>query len=320
MPLNNPVAGDIHVNKPLTNFAQKYLQGADMFVAGAAMPNAPVQFQSDLYYEYNKGDFFRDEAEERADGTETAGSGFDVSTSTYLARVYGYHKDVSDRQRRNSDPQINLDESATQFVTLKMLIKREVLFAAQFMDSSNWTTTLNVDWSSASSDPIANVRTAKRTIQGLTGLRPNKMLLGRQAWDTLMDNDALLSRITGGANNAQPAMVQRQLVAQLLELDNIYVMDSIKNTAVKGATDSLSFIGGDSALIYYAPNTVSLNEPSAGVGFSWTGYLGATQNGQRIKRFRMENIGSDRIEGEIAVDFKVTAADLGYMFTTVSAA
>ena len=75
-----------------------------------------------------------------------------------------------------------------------------------------------------------------------------------------------------------------------------------------------------SLLLYYAPNTVSGDEPTAGVVFSWTGYLGATTNGMRVKRFRQEKLESDRVEGQMAYDQKLTAADLGYMFTTVSAA
>ena len=130
----------------------------------------------------------------------------------------------------------------------------------------------------------------------------------------------MLSRITGGANNALPAMVMRTLVAQLFEIDEIFVMDAVKNTAIEGAADAISFIGGDDVLLYYAPNSVSLDEPTAGVVFSWTGFLGATTNGIRIKRFRQENIESDRIEGQMSYDQKLTAADLGYMFTTVSAA
>jgi hypothetical protein len=95
--VTNPTAGDVHVNTPLTNFSQKYLLSADMFIATRAFPNAPVTKQSDLYYEFNRGDFYRDEAQERADGTESAGGGFRLSTNPYFARVYAFHKDVTDR-------------------------------------------------------------------------------------------------------------------------------------------------------------------------------------------------------------------------------
>ncbi|WP_299085073.1 major capsid protein [uncultured Paraglaciecola sp.] len=316
----NPTPGDVHVNVPLTNFSQKYLQDESNFISLRAMPNLPVGKQSDLYYEFNKGDFWRVQDTARANATESGGGGFRLSTSPYFANVNAWHKDVSDRDRATSDSQIALDNSATQYVSQILMITREIQFAAAFMTPGNWTTAVNKDWSSASSDPIADVKTGKRTIQGLTGIRPNKMIFGRQAWDTLTDNDAMLSRITGGANNALPAMVMRTLVAQLFEIDEIFVMDAVKNTAIEGAADAISFIGGDDVLLYYAPNSVSLDEPTAGVVFSWTGFLGATSNGIRIKRFRNEAIESDRIEGQMSYDQKLTAADLGYMFTTVSAA
>ena len=143
MPIvTNPTAGDIHVNRPLTNFSQKYLLDASMFVSLNAFPNLPVQFQSDLYYEFDRDDFMRDDAQERADGTESAGGGFTLSTSPYFAKVYAYHKDVTDRQRANADSQVALDESAAQFVMQKLMIRRERLFQETFMATSVWTT----DW------------------------------------------------------------------------------------------------------------------------------------------------------------------------------
>lgn len=322
MPIvTSPTAGDVHVNRPLTNFGQKYLQDADKFIALRAMPNLPVGMQSDLYWTFNRGDFNRDEAQERADGTESAGGGFQVSTSPYFAKVYAFHKDVTDRQRANQDPVINLEQSATQFVANKMLIKRERLFQQRFFNTGIWSSNVNVDWTSGASTPIVDVRTGLRTVHLATGFRPNRMIFGRQAWDTLLNNDDLLSRITGGATTSQPAIVQRQLVAALFEIDEIFVMDAIYNTADEGGSpaESNAFIGGDLALLYYAPKTVNAEEPTAGVQFSWTGYTGATGSGFRMKNIRAELLSADRIEGEMAFDYKVVAPDLGYMFTTPSA-
>lgn len=321
MPIvTNPTAGDVHVNTPLTNFSQKFLQDSAAFVGLRAFPNLPVQKQSDLYYVFNRDDFYRDDAKERADGTESQGGGFKLSTNPYFARVYAFHKDVTDRQRANQDSAIQLDQSAVQFVTHKLLIRRERQFVTNLFSTSLWGTDQNVDWSAANSDPIGDVRTAIRTVHQNTGYRPNKMLIGRQAYDTLLDNDEILSRITGGSTTAMPAQVQRTLLAQLFELQEIFVMDSVVNTSVEGASSqTTSFIGGDNALVYYAPDSAGLNEPTAGIQFSWTGFMGATANGMRIKRFREERVEADRIEGQMSFDYKLTAPELGYMFTSVSA-
>ncbi len=326
MPIvTNPTAGDVHVNRPLTNFSQKYLQDADMFIGTRAMPNMPVAKQSDLYYVFDRADFYRDEAEERADGTESAGGSFDLSTDPYFARVYAFHKDVTDRQRANQDQPVQLDQSATQYVTHKLLIRRERLFQGAYIAASKWfngtssaTAGEDVTWGAASSDPIKDVRDAIRGVHQLTGYRPNKMVIGRQGYDTLLDNDEILSRITGGSTTAMPAKVMRELLASLFELEAIYVMDSVYNSAIQGASESNAFIGGDNALVYYAPDSVGLEEPTAGVQFSWTGLLGNTANGMRIKRFRMESKEADRIEGQMAFDYKLTSGALGHYFVGVS--
>lgn len=340
--VTNPTAGDVHVNTPLTNFGQKYMQDQNMFVGLNAMPNLPVAKQSDLYYEFSRADFFRDTAEERADGTESAGGGFRLATFPYFARVYAFHKDVTDRQRANADPQVALERSATQFVMMKLMIRRERLFQSTFFNTSIWGTDVSgiaaspvegtsfLFWDRPDSDPIVDVRTAIRTVHQNTGMRPNKMLIGRAGWDTLLDNDAILARIEGGATRDMPAMVMRQLVASLFELDAVFVMDSVVNTGAEGnpahpitsrtdlnANESNSFIGADNALVYYAPDTVGLEEPTAGMQFSWTGLMGNTDAGMRIKRFRMEQTESDRIEGQMTFDYRVVAPELGYFFSNV---
>lgn len=321
----NPTAGDVHVNTPLTNFGQRYMQSSASFIAMRAMPNLPVSKQSDLYYEFNRGDFLRDQAEERADGAESAGSGFRLSTTTYFAKVYAFHKDITDRQRANQDTQVKLEQSASSWVAGKMLIKRETLFNAAFMATSIWTTdkvpAAGDKWDAATSDPVQQVRLAKRTIQGATGYLPNKMIIARDAYDALLDNDAILSRITGGATTGTPALVMKQLLTQLFELDEIMIQDAVINSAAADISDpdakSIAFLSSAKALLYYAPNSLSLDEPTAGAQFSWTGYLGATPSGFRVSKFRAPLIQSDRIEGEMAFDLKVTGPDLGYFFNDV---
>lgn len=318
--ITNPTAGDVHVNRPLTNFAQKFLQNANNFIAMRAFPQISVAKQGDLYYEFDRDDFFRDDAQERADGTESAGSGYALSTNPYFARVYAYHKDVSDRQRANADEAVGPDRSATQFVAHKHLIRRERDFVTTFISPSVWTTdvTPGTLWDAASSTPIEDIRTGQRTVQESTGFRPNKMIMGRDVWDALLDNDDLLSRINGGATTQLPAMVMREIVAQILELEEILVMDSIFTSSVSGdATPTRSFIGSNDALLYFAPATAGLEDVTAGATFNWTGLMGNTGNGFRIKRFRMENLEADRIEGQMAFDHLVIGADLGYFFENV---
>jgi len=97
------------------------------------------------------------------------------------------------------------------------------------------------------------------------------------------------------------------------------VASAIKNTAAKGQTAAHSYIAGKAAALFYVPPAPGLMTPSAGYTFAWTGFAGAGGEGQRIKRFRLERIESDRVEGQMAYDHKKVAADLGYFFNTIIA-
>ena len=90
----------------LGNLAVKYILGEHMYAAAEIFPIVPVDKQSDNYVVYDKGDFLRDEAAERAPATESEGGNYDIDlTPYYLCRNYAFHKDVDDdnqRQRRQT--------------------------------------------------------------------------------------------------------------------------------------------------------------------------------------------------------------------------
>lgn len=330
----NPTAGDVHVNRPLTQISVAFMQDAGNFVAGKIFPNIPVTAQSDLYYSYDRGEFNRDEMVARADGTESAGGGYTLdSKGNYFATVYSFHKDVSDRQRANADAPLNLDRDATAYVTTKALIKREKIFVQNFFKTGIWNFNRNgvasspvagtsvLQWNNASSTPIEDIRSAISDMLQSTGFEANSLVLGYQTWAALQDNPDLVERVkfSGGVSNNTPAKISTRAVADLLDLNNIFVMKSIENTAQQGQTATNVFIGGKHALLCYAAPSAGIMTPTAGYTFSWTGYLGAGNQGNRIKMFRMEALASDRVEIEIAFDQKVISKDLGYFFNGVVA-
>lgn len=329
----NPTRSDVHVNRPLTNISLAFLQQADNFVASRVFPNVPVSKQSDSYFTYDRGDFNRDEAKIRAAGTESAGSGYDIATATYACKVYAFHKDIDDQIRSNADSPLAPDREATEYVTHKLLIKREKDFATNYMTGGVWTydydgnatgptgaTNEVVQWDTyGSSDPISDVRNGATAIQESTGFRPNVLVLGRAVYDKLLDHPDIIDRIKYGQSSGNVAMANREILAQLFDVERIEIMGAIENTATDGATNVHSFIGGKKAALLYAPKSAGLMTPSAGYTFSWTGYLGATNNGNRMKRFRMDHLNSDRVEGEMAYDLKLVSADLGAFWDTIIA-
>jgi hypothetical protein len=322
----NPTVSDVHVNQPLSNISIAYIQDETKFVAQRVFANVPVPKQSDVFYAYNRGDFNRNQAQKRAPGTESAGGGYRLTNnSSYLCDVIAYHKDIPDQIRDNSDAVLDPDREATIYVTQLLLIQREVSFATNFMTTGLWTNGISGSGSSqwsdyTNSDPITAIRLGMDTVEQLTGYRPNVLVMGRPVWSILADHPDIVDRVKYGQSGVgKPAMVTREAVAALLELDRIEVAAGIQNTGIEGATDSESWIIGKSALLAYVPPAPGLMTPAAGYTFSWTGYLGASAQGTRISKFRMEWLRSDRVEGEIAYSQKLISADLGYFFNTITA-
>lgn len=321
MPYVQPSRSDVHVNAPLTNISIAFLQNASHFVADRAFPNIPVSKQSDRYFVYDRGEFNRDEMKERALSAESAGGTYKIdNTPTYFAKTWAFHRDIDDQLRGNADNPINLDREATEFLTHKALIRRERNWVTSYFTTGLWATDFapTTKWDAANSVPVSEIRTARRTVLQSTGFAPNKAVVTRKVFDVLVDHPEIVNRINQGQTPGGPAIVTRQNLAALFELDEILVLDAIYNTAVEGATASHSFVAGPEGmlLIYSAPSP-GLMTPSAGYTFSWTGYLGASPNGMRVKKFRVDTVNSDRVEIEQAFDQKLISADLGYFFSDV---
>lgn len=333
MPL--PTSSAVHVDSALTNLSVAFLQNATHFVAGRVFPNVPVTKQSDRYFVFDRGDFNRDEAKVRAPSTESAGGGYNLdNTPSYYANVWAFHKDIDDQIRANADAVLDLERAASEYVMHKLLIRKEKNWATKFFAGSIWTndydgvassptTNQTIQWSDTTNgDPIGDIRAGKSTVLESTGFEPNTLVVGQQVMDALVDHPDIIDRVkySGGVGNQNPAMVNEQTLAALFGLDRVMVSKAIENTAAENLTDVHSFIAGKKALLCYAAPSPGIMIPSAGYTFSWSGYLGQSNPfGIATSRIRMDNLKSDRVEGEMAFDHKLVSADLGFFWDSIVA-
>jgi hypothetical protein len=321
-----PTNGDVHVNTPLTQISIAYLQSQTEFVAAQFAPVIPVSKQSDRYYVYNRGDFFRDQMQKRAPGTPAASVGYRLdNTPTYYCDVWAESKPIPDQLRGNADAVLNIDTDTVNFLTQQALIRREKIFASNLFAAGKWGTDVSgkaaapgagefLQWNDGASNPIENIRAGKLAIKQATGYPANTLVISEPVWNQLIDHPDLVERVKYGQTAGGPARITREALAAILELDRILVMGAIENTADEGATAAHSFIGGKHALLCHVAPNPGLLTPSAAYTFGWTGYLGAGNEGNRIKKYRWEIIASDIVEIEMSFDMKLVATELGYFF------
>lgn len=315
MPIQ-PTRSDVHVNRPLTNISIAYMQKADSFIADKVFPNVPVQKQSDLYFSYDKRYWFQTQAQVRGPGTESAGSGFKINpNNNYFAALWAVHKDLDDQIRQNAD--INLDIATTNFVTQQLLLRREKVFVSRYLQSGIWTGaggdfTPSVKWDTTNSTPISDIETLKQQVESQTGFAPNTLVLGPRLYASLKNNISIIDRI----KYTQRGLITEDLLAGLFGVDRVLVARATQDLSPEGSeVASMSYLVNNAGLLCYSAPAPSLMEPSAGYTFSWTGYFGAGNGGNRIMSFRMEHLKSDRIEGEMAFDMKQIGSDLGVYIT-----
>lgn len=316
----SPSQSDLHVNVPLTNVSIAYMQSSDAYIADKIFPKVPVKKQSDLYWKYSKSDWRRTDVARRAPSTESKGVGWNMDTDQYFAHVYAVHKDVDDQLRANADSNFNLDRDATEFITNQLLLKRDIDWNTSYFQPGIWATDLTggtdfVKWSDAGSDPIGDVAEWILEFRKLTGFAPNKMILGAQVMKSLKQHPDIIDRI----KYTQKGIVTEDLIATLFNVDQLFTSyatvasgPQLDDARTQDAAATFDFISNaKSVLLSYAPGAPSLMTPSAGYTFTWNGYLGGNGEGVKIKRFRMEQIASDRVEAEMTYDMKVVAKDLG---------
>lgn len=324
-----PKMQNAHIDRAMTNVSVAYLQDASAFIADKVFPIVPVKRQSDVFYVYNKGDFMRDEAQVRSGASESAGSDYGVEASApYFCRKYSFHKDVTPEERANYDEPLNADTDATEFVSQKMLIKREVAWASAFFKAGVWGKEITgvaadasdgqtLQWNLPTSNPIKDVTEAGVNMAGETSYKPNTLVLSPYAFNALKNHEDILDRI----KYTQKGIVTTDLLATLFEVDKVLVAWAVVNSATKGADDKVGFIMGKHALLCYSNPRPALRKPSAGYIFAWTGLEGSGAYGNRIVRLPMDmlGLGTERVEGEIAFDAKKICGDLGVFFKDIVA-
>lgn len=325
-----PSYAQVHIDRALTNISVAYIQSAASFVAHQAFPIVPVQKQSDRYFAYKREDWFRDEAEERGPATESAGGDYEIdNTPTYFCKKYAYHKDVTEEDRANYDEPLNADTDATEFVTQKLLLKKEVQWASTYFKKGVWAVDIDgvsgtpssgqaKQWNDDASTPIQDVTNRTTAMAELTGQRPNTLVLGATVFQALKNHEDILDRI----RYTQKGIVTVDLLAALFDVERVIIAWAVQNTAAKKATEANSFILGRGALLCYSAPRPALKTATAGYTFAWKGLKGAGAFGNNIGRIQMPWLGegTERIEGEMAYDMKVVAADLGVFFDSIVAA
>jgi hypothetical protein len=239
---------------PLEDFSIRYGNSLDKFVAQKIFPVHPVPKKTGSFYSYGK-DNLRVQTLDAPSGVEASKGQYTVSSKTFTCKEKAFKQLVLGKDARDFDrPVADLDTEAAMLNMEALMLEMEVAAHTKATTSTNYpaalvtTLTDSVDrWSDAGGDPLENVRASRQAVFEACGKRPQKMAISQKTLDILKLNPVIIDRV----KYTSAAAVTAQVIAALLELDELFISDVIKNTAMDGATDSLTSVWGDSAVLLF---------------------------------------------------------------------
>lgn len=280
-------------------------------------PVAEQDQKSGTYFIHVRSDWFRQqEGAERAPGAQALRTGYSLTSATYNTKELSFEHAVEDVVRDASQTPENLDTLSTQYLTNLMELELETRAAAAFFVTGVWGTSTTKSgtgqWSDyANSDPIADADTAINTIRQNTGAKPNVLFIGKSGWDKLKEHPLILDKY----KHTQVGIMTPELVAPVLDVEEIVVGNSVQNNGDEGQ----SFAGAD----IYTDNALFLvrDNPSVGVanGAYWFMWNQAGNIPWAVDGYREEQTKSDINRIFTHVDPQVVSAQHGYLYLDLAA-
>lgn len=299
-------SGNVHVDQILTQISVGFPNNG--LVGERLFPSVKVMKQSDKYYIFGREGWLPED-DNRAPGTVANEIvGYTLSTDTYYAREHSLQIAVTDEERENVDSPLAPDRDATELVTAKIMLGREVAIKALVTATANYASGLSTtlaggaQWNAANyatSDPIADLRAGKVAVHAKIFMEPNTLIVPYQVMAALEDHPDFLERI----KYSERAIFSPELLGAVLGFSNVIVPGVGLNSGNPGATPTLGYLWGKDVVMAWVPPRPGLKIPAFGYEFTW--------QSQYVDRWREEPRKSDLIRANRRYDLKLVALGEG---------
>lgn len=151
---------------------------------------------------------------------------------------------------------ISIDALLARIAAEAVLNTEEAEFVTACWGTGLWTTQYLTGtvtkWNDVSSDPVAQINTAKRAVQKQCGQVPNHLLIPGEVADALAVNEVMRSYIGGGQGGPANQRVSYDDFAGIFKIEKVTVSDRIQNNAsdLVEANMDLNFSITDGALLF----------------------------------------------------------------------
>lgn len=295
------------ITPALTAIAIAYRNTA--LIADGVLPRVPVGKAEFKYTKYGAAESFT--VPDTKVGRKSAPNKVDFSASEETASVqdYGLDDDIPQSDIDNAPENYDPKGRAVEGVADLIMLDREVRAANLVFTAENYPAGRKVQlagnsqWSDfVNSNPISDVMAALDA----PIFRPNVMVIGRAAFSKLIQHPKVAKAVLG--NSGDVAIVTRQQLAALFELEEVLVGEGWVNTAKKGQAAVISRVWGKHASLLYRNK---LADTQKGITFGITAEFGTRVAGEQPN----PNIGlrgGVTVRAGESVKELIVASDVGY--------
>lgn len=318
-------------NNYLTNLSVAHFQPDDWFVSPFIFPIVPVQLSTSHYYKFSKADLARDNVQRKPQFGKAQPMIFGSEEALYKCEVDQIIVGIDqigtlDYQRAGTPGISDPRRAKVRLATEQMKLHMDRVFAEGYFKTGIWTNEYTgvtgaapagkqfYKFDDANFDAV-HFFGGLRTEMKRNGRRnPNTLALGVEAYEGLKRNPEILERVKYSGSTANPATINQNVLAQLLEIDRVVVLNSTYNAGGLGEEDMQFICDSKGALLCYAATNPAIDEASAGYTFAWD-MLG---NGQYLAFDQYEGekgTHTEYVEGLMSYTPEKVCDELGYFLT-----
>lgn len=306
-------AADLHIDAPLTNLVIGF--EPEGFIVDQIFPQVPVNKQSDKYYVWEKGEFFRIPQTQRSPKTKGNEVVFNVGSDSYFADNYALRHEESFEAMANADQVLSGRQKRVRAIKSLLHLDWEDRVARQIQSGSNlgsFTTLSGVNqWNDfTNSNPLDDVDAAIDSIRSSTGKLANLMIVPYSVSRKLRRHPELLEL----KKFVEKGVVSIAGMQEFFSIPKILIGNTIKNTGEEGHTNTFVDVWGKTVVVAYVTNGPDPDgkDPSLGYSFRWNAPL---LGGQPMAAEIWNDPDGGNFENrrvQYYQDEKIAASELGY--------
>ena len=275
---------------------------------------------------YSKGAWFRNDAGIRGPGARAKRTGFPIDWANIVTKEYAIASEVTDEDRRFSKsklaPPLQPDQDALEFCADKIDLSKEARIAAMITGGTWGDGNVGGEdaaglWAppGATNTFITDIANGTKTIQAASGVKPNCLVIDFATYWALKQCAEVLDKI----KYTQRGVLTSELLASLLELDEVLVGGAIVNTAKEnkaGTSFTNKYIwevnaGKGMGFLFYRPEKPGRKVPAPGYQARTAYEDGAAR---RATTWREAAEHQDVYEVAEETDIVLVDAALGYLW------